>query len=269
MRKVSPVPEYPGSTAVVTGGGGEIGRATALALAKVGVRVLVVDHDLDKARDAVAAVTQAGGTAEAFRADVGDEESTRSYARAGADFGQGSIDMFFNNAGIEGRVSPIVDSSADDFDRVLRVNVRGMFLGMKHVVGYMPDKGAIVNNASTAAFRGSQGMAAYVSSKHAVIGLTKVAALEFAAREIRVVAVCPSAVEGRMMQSLDSQKEARVANAESGGNAPGKRGVSARPFGRYCTPEEIAEVVVYVLGPHAGYMSGIALPIDGAGMAGG
>jgi NAD(P)-dependent dehydrogenase (short-subunit alcohol dehydrogenase family) len=178
--------EFDGRTAIVTGRGGEIDSAVAVRLARDGARVLVVDLDREGVDRAVAQITKAGGEARDFTADVTDAAAVAAYAQAGAELGDGEIDLFVNNAGIEGPVAPIEEYPHDAFERVMSVNVRGVFLGLKHVLPLMPRGGAVVNTASTAGIIGAAGLVAYIASKHAVIGITKTAALEMAERGIRV-----------------------------------------------------------------------------------
>ncbi len=244
---------FAGKTAIVTGAGGQIGAATAGRLASEGARVLVVDRDTDGAEATVAAIRAAGGVAECFTADVTDAASVAAYAAAGAELGGGRVELFYNNAGIEGVVAPIEEYPDDDFDRVIAVNVRGVFLGLKHVIPYVPRGGAIVNTASTAGLRGTAGVVAYIASKHAVIGITRTAALELADRGIRVNAVCPGPVEGRMVQSL-----------ERGFGATDPRSAPTRlPLGRYGKREEIAAMVAFLLSDESSFSTGGQFVADG------
>lgn len=243
---------YANQTAVVTGAAGQIGAAIVAELLASGARVLAVDLDaaaldnLYAGEDAV--LVQ--------QADVGDEESVKAVAaRVATEFG--TIAMLANNAGIEGVVAPIADTDAANFDRVLRVNVRGPFLGLKHLMPLLEDGGAVVNTSSALGLVGAPGLAAYVTSKHAVIGLTKVAALEGAARGIRVNAVCPGPIEGRMIDALEA-----AIFGDSGVTF-----ASVVPLGRHGTPEEIAHFIAFLLGDGARYITGTAHSIDGAMVA--
>src|SRR6185312_15384356 len=169
------------------------------------------------------------------------------------------VDCFFNNAGIEGKVSPIVDYDEAVFDAVLGVNVKGVFLGLKHVLPEMIRQGggAIVNTASVAGLVGTPGMPAYVASKHAVIGLTKTAAGEVARQGIRVNAVCPGPVDTRMIHSL----EAQLNPADPA--AVGRRYQAAQPTGRYTTAEEIANTVLFLCSDLASNTTGAQYVVDG------
>ena len=164
-------------TAVVTGGAGNLGRAVARRLAAEGAAVLVADLSEDRLHETVEAIENEGGTAAYTVADVTDPESVQRYVEDAAALGDGSIAAFFNNAGIEGEVAPIGDYDPDVFDKVLAVNVRGVFLGLRYVAPKMRAGAAIVNTSSVAGVVGFPGGTGYVASKHAVIGLTKVAAL--------------------------------------------------------------------------------------------
>jgi NAD(P)-dependent dehydrogenase (short-subunit alcohol dehydrogenase family) len=171
----------------------------------------------------------------------------------------GRIDCFFNNAGIEGVVTPTQDYEEETFDRVIAVNLKGVFLGLRHVLPVMlrQESGAIVNTASVAGLFGSPGMPAYVASKHGVLGLTKVAAADVAALGVRVNAVCPGPVETRMMRSLESQRSPNNPEAVHAAYAAGI------PTGRYAQPEEIAGAVLYLCSDLSGDVTGTHIVIDG------
>src|SRR6516225_4997519 len=170
-----------GSVAIVTGGGGGIGRATSLALAARGASVLVVDLDERAAEETAAAVAAAGGTASAIRVDVTDPEAVAGYV-AECEGRYGGVDAFFNNAAYEGAIAAIPDYPLEEYDRTMAVNVRGVFLGLQAVIPALRRRGggSIVNVSSQAGLRGVPNLSAYSASKHAVIGLTRGAALEVA-----------------------------------------------------------------------------------------
>jgi NAD(P)-dependent dehydrogenase (short-subunit alcohol dehydrogenase family) len=250
--------DFTGKVALITGGGGGIGRATAIGFAERGAKVFVVDADQAAAEATAGIVRQGGGEARAHRADVTSAAETRAYVQACLD-AYGRIDAFFNNAGIEGRLTPMPDYEEDVFDRVIAVNVKGVYLGMKHVIPVMQKQGAgcIVNTASTAGLFGSPGMIAYVGSKHAVLGMTKVAAIDVARAGIRVNAVCPGPVETRMMRSIESMRnpaDPQAAHAMAAANTPD---------GRYANPEEIAGAVMFLCSAYSGHMTGSHVVVDG------
>jgi NAD(P)-dependent dehydrogenase (short-subunit alcohol dehydrogenase family) len=250
--------DFTGKVALITGGGGGIGRAAALGFALRGAKVMVVDADADSGQASVDIIAQRGGVATFVRADVTQSASVKDYVEKTL-AAYGRIDAFFNNAGIEGKVVPTQDYDEETFDRVIAVNLKGVFLGMRHVLPVMltQGSGAIVNTASVAGLFGSPGMAAYVASKHGVLGLTKVASTDVAGFGVRVNAVCPGPVETRMMRSLESQ---RNPNDPAGVHAAYAAGI---PTGRYALPEEIAGAVLYLCSDLSGDVTGTHIVIDG------
>ena len=250
--------DFTGKVALITGGGNGIGRATALGFAANGAKVVAVDRDGAAAEATAGIVRQKGGEAIAVTADVTKSEEVRAYVKAALDK-YGRIDCFFNNAGIEGKVSPTAEYDEAVFDAVMGVNVKGVFLGLRHVLPEMirQGSGAIVNTASVAGLVGTPGMPAYVASKHAVIGLTKTAAGEVARQGIRVNAVCPGPVDTRMIHALEEQL--------SPGNpaAMAARYQASLPTGRYTTVEEIANMVLFLCSDLAGNTTGGQFVVDG------
>src|SRR5690349_18094968 len=184
--------DFSGKVAVITGGGNGIGRATALAFAKSGAKVVIVDRDADAGAATVGIIRQQGGEAKFVAADVTKSADVANYVKEVLDT-YGRIDCFFNNAGIEGKVVHTAEYDEAMFDQVIGVNVKGVFLGLRHVLPVMlkQKSGAVVNTASVAGIIGTPGMPAYVASKHAVIGLTKTASGEVARSGVRINAVCP------------------------------------------------------------------------------
>ncbi len=256
--------EFTGKVALVTGGGGGIGRATSLAFAQRGAKVMVVDSDPSAGQATTDLVVQNGGTARFQQADVTRSADVQAYVRATLD-AFGRIDCFFNNAGIEGRVTPIQDYDEAVFDSVIAVNLKGVFLGLRHVLPVMLKQGGgtVVNTASTAALFGGPGMAPYVASKHAVLGLTKVASSDVAGLGVRVNAVCPGPVETRMMRSLEAQRKSNNPEAVHAAMS------ASSPSGRYTLPEEVADVVLYLCSELSGNVTGTQLVVDGGRSASG
>ena len=250
--------DFTGKVAVVTGAANGIGRATALAFAGRGAKVLVVDKDAAAAERAVGAIRQQGGEARAQAADVTRSADVQAYVKAALE-GFGKIDCFFNNAGIEGKMAPIVDYDEAIFDQVIAVNVKGVFLGLRHVLPVLLQQGsgAIVNTASVAGLVGTPGLSAYVASKHAVLGITKCAAGEAARSGVRVNAVCPGPIDTRMIHALESQ----INPSDPG--AVGQRYQASIPIGRYGTAEEVANVVLFLCSDLAGNITGAQYVVDG------
>ena len=256
-----------GRIALITGGAGGIGRAAAGQFTDEGARVVLVD--LDEA--ALQSVVQSIGEDKASYAvaDVTQPDQVQSYVNTAVER-WGGIDIFLANAGIEGTVSPISDYPIDMFDQVMAVNVRGVWLGLKYVIPVMRDRGggSIVITSSTAGIGGSAGMSAYVTSKHAVIGLMRTAALECAPLGIRVNTVNPAPIETRMMRSLE---EMRVAAADSSAVTvqQTKQAIAERiPLQRYGDPEEVAKLMLFLASEESSFCTGGVYMVDGGRSAG-
>jgi NAD(P)-dependent dehydrogenase (short-subunit alcohol dehydrogenase family) len=242
---------------LVTGGSGGIGKVTAARFLAEGASVALVDIDqasLDATRDALGS----GERVLAIQADVSDEADVERYVQSTIDrFGR--IDVFFNNAGIEGKVAPLEQQDTAMFDKVLAINVRGAYLGLKHVLPHMYRAGAgsVINTSSISGLQGTADVLPYVTSKHAVTGMTKVAALEAARHNVRVNSVHPSPVNTRMMRSLEA------------GFAPGDAGTAkatlekAIPLGRYGEPDDIANLVLFLASDESRFITGAQYRIDG------
>jgi NAD(P)-dependent dehydrogenase (short-subunit alcohol dehydrogenase family) len=250
--------DFSGKTVLVTGGGSGIGKAICMAFAQAGAKIACVDRNIEEGTATVESLRARGCEAISIVADVTDAAQVREYVRqTQAAFGR--IDVFANNAGIEGAVLPITDYPEDTFDAVMAVNVRGVFLGLKYVLPIMKEQrsGVVINTGSTGSHVGSTGVCAYVASKHAILGLTRCAALEVASFGIRVNAICPGGTRTRMQQSLTAQ---RGGNDELAVNL-------ATPNGRIAEPDEIAAAVVYMASDHAQHMIGQSLILDGGRLA--
>lgn len=244
-------------TVIITGAANGLGLDAAQAFAREGARVLMVDRD-PRGADGAAALAARGHDVRFREADVTKDADVRGYVTAALD-AWGRIDCFFNNAGIEGHVRPIIDQEEAMFDAVLAVNVKGVFLGLKHVMPVMlkQGKGAIVNTASTAALVGSAGLGPYVASKHAVLGLTKTAAGEVARGGVRVNALCPGPTDTRMIHSLEEQAGA------AGVNDVVERYKANIPMGRYSTPAEVSAMVLFLCSDEASGITGGQFQVDG------
>lgn len=249
---------FSGQVAVITGAANGIGRATALAFAARGAKVVAVDRDAAGAEKLAKEIQAKGGTALAVAADVTKAADVARYVKAAVDT-YGRIDCFFNNAGIEGKVTPVADYDEAIFDSVIGVNVKGVFLGLRHVLPVMiaQSSGAIVNTASVAGITGTPGLAPYVASKHAVIGLTKSVSGEVARQGIRVNAVCPGPVDTRMIHSIEQMINPSDADAVSA------RYQASIPMGRYATVEEIASTVLFLCSEFASGITGAQYVVDG------
>jgi NAD(P)-dependent dehydrogenase (short-subunit alcohol dehydrogenase family) len=251
-----------GKVAIVTGAAGVIGTATLRLLAERGARIVAVDR---RERDLQTAIAGLPSSAQALAvtADVSDEDEVARYVQTAVDK-FGSIDVFYNNAGIEGDIAPITKYSLESFRRVLDVNVVGVFLGMKHVLPVMLTQGhgSIINTASIAGLIGSPDIAVYSASKHAVIGLTKSAALECSGTKVRVNCVCPGLIDSRMLSA--------IIDGRNPGNAPvpNERIVERIPARRLGHASEVASMVAFLASDEASYVSGSAYTIDGGRTAG-
>jgi len=247
-----------GKIALVTGGGNGIGRAACLEFARAGATVMVVDINLAAASETAAAINALGGQAQSLQADVSKAADVQAYVEGTVNtFGR--IDAFFNNAGIEGVISPLAEYPEDVWDRVISINLKGCFLGLRHVLPVMlaQQKGTIINTASVAGTVGAPNMGAYSASKHAILGLTRTAAGEVGRQGVRVNAICPGPINTRMIRSLEQMSNPSEPSAVMQANT--KR----NPMGRYGEPEEVARIVVFLASDESNYVNGAAWLIDG------
>jgi NAD(P)-dependent dehydrogenase (short-subunit alcohol dehydrogenase family) len=242
-----------GKVAFVTGAASGIGRATALAFAHAGASVTVADISEQGVQETASMIEDLGARALPVRCDVTSSEDVHAaLARTVAPFGR--LDAAFNNAGVEQPVTPTADITEDEWDRIVAINLRGVFLCMKHQIPLLLQHGggAIVNTSSGAGVVGITGQAAYTAAKHGVVGLTKSAALDYARSGVRINAVCPGIIATEMMDRF------------TGGTTEGRdRVIAQEPIGRMGTAEEIAAAVLWLCSDAAAFVVGHAMVIDG------
>lgn len=240
--------------AIITGGAGSIGMTTAKLFLEEGAKVLLVDLEEEPLKKAV---TDLGGKAVQYCvADVSKSADVQRYVDTAVK-AFGKIDVFFNNAGIEGTVKPIVDYPEEMFDKVIAVNVRGVWLGNKYVLPHMNDGGSIIITSSVAGLLGSPNVSAYIISKHAGVGIMRATSVEAAPRKIRVNSVHPSPVDNRMMRSLEE------GFSPGQGDAVKKQLELTIPLGRYAKPIEIARLVLFLASDDSQFITGTTQVIDG------
>jgi NAD(P)-dependent dehydrogenase (short-subunit alcohol dehydrogenase family) len=246
-------PSFNGEVALVTGASSGMGLATAQAFAEAGASVVLADFKEEAVRKAAEKLVSEGHRALAIHCDVSNDAQVEAMVeRTVAEFGR--LDAAFNNAGVMAKISPTADSTLEEFDRVTHVNLRGVWSCMKHELRQMERQGsgAIVNCSSIGGLTGFPGIPSYIASKHGVIGLTRTAALEYAAKGIRVNAVCPGTIDTPIARAVVDGNEKKF---EELSKAP--------PIGRMGKPEEIASVVLWLCSPGASYVVGHALVVDG------
>jgi NAD(P)-dependent dehydrogenase (short-subunit alcohol dehydrogenase family) len=246
-----------GKVALVTGGSSGIGRATAQIFAREGAKVVVADIGVEGGEETVRLIKAAGGEAVFIKSDVAQAADVQAMVKKAVET-YGRLDCAFNNAGIEGVVKPTAEYGEADWDRVIGINLKGVWLCMRAELQQMlaQGNGVIVNTASVAGLVGLPGFSAYVAAKHGVAGLTKTAALEYAKAGIRVNAVCPGAIRTPMFE-----RGAR--------DNPGieEQAVAAEPVGRMAEPAEVGEAVVWLCSDAASFVTGLPMAVDGGWVA--
>ncbi|KAA5824906.1 SDR family NAD(P)-dependent oxidoreductase [Saccharopolyspora hirsuta] len=242
--------------AIVTGGGGDIGAAICRRLGRNGWTVIVVDRDGDAAEKVAGSLAAAGSTAEAREVDVTERTQVEALVRD-VTSRHGGLGALVNNVGIEGAIQPLTSYPEDVFERVMRINVHSVFLGLSAALRVMVEAGSgvIVNTASTSAIRGRANLAGYIASKHAVLGLTKVAALEVVGTGIRVNAVLPGPIETRMIRAINEGTQAL-----SGADGDEVKRAVAVPYG---TVDDVAAAVSHLLSADARHINGASVVVDG------
>lgn len=242
-----------GKVAFVTGAANGIGRATALAFVREGASVVVADVSVQSNEETARMIEKLGARALAVRCDVSRGEQVKAALDKAVEV-FGRLDFAFNNAGVEQPIAATADLTEEEWDRIVRVNLRGVFLCMKYEIPLMLKNrgGAIVNTSSGAGIKGFKGQAAYAAAKHGVVGLTKAASLDYAPQNIRINAVCPGIINTPMMDRF------------TGGTAEGREMVIAQePVGRMGQPEEIANAVLWLCSDAASFVVGHAMVVDG------
>jgi NAD(P)-dependent dehydrogenase (short-subunit alcohol dehydrogenase family) len=248
------MPDFNGKVALVTGGGIGIGRATAIAFANAGAKVVIGNRNTENGAEVVELIKAAGGDASFIRTDVTSEDDIKALVdHAVATYGR--LDAAFNNAGVEGSMAPTTEQTGENYQFVMDTNVKGVFLSMKHEIPAMLKNGggAIVNSSSVAGLIGFPGIGIYAASKHAVMGLTKSAALEYATEAVRVNSVNPAVINTSMAERLAVGIGLDQATLDA-----------MHPIGRTGKPEEVAAAVLWLCSDEASFVTGTSLAVDGA-----
>jgi NAD(P)-dependent dehydrogenase (short-subunit alcohol dehydrogenase family) len=250
--------EFQNKTVVVTGAGKGIGRATSLAFAREGANLVIADLDESALQQTTLDIRNSGGVVEAVTADCADESGVRDYLNAAANR-YGRIDALFCNAGVRGRIAPITACEESDFDAILRINLRSVFLGLRLVTPIMAEQrsGSVVVTASTAALAGLASMPGYVATKHGVLGLVRAAAVDMARYGVRVNALLPGATKTPLLMGL------YALSSPANPAAAAERYASTVPTGRLIEPEEIAAMSLYLCSEKARSITGAYFLVDG------
>jgi|TARA_B100001971_G_scaffold209081_1_gene232006 NAD(P)-dependent dehydrogenase (short-subunit alcohol dehydrogenase family) len=246
--------ELDGKVALVTGAGMGLGQACALTMAEQGARVMVADLNDEAGQETVNTIEQRGGTASFVRVDVADASAVETMVKHTVDT-YGRLDSAVNNAGIVGDGAPVANESESNWDLVMSINLKGVFLCCKYQVRQMLEQGggAIVNMSSVMGLNGNAGGVSYAASKHGVIGITKCVALENAQTSIRVNAICPGIMKTPLVDGLISRS----------GGAFADYAITSTPMARIGEPEEVARTAAWLCSDAASYITGTALPVDG------
>lgn len=248
---------FVGKVALVTGAGSGIGRASAQKFAQEGAKVIVADIVAEGGNETVRLIREAGGEATFVKTDVSQAREVEALVSSTVEI-YGRLDCAHNNAGIEGNAAPLAECSEADFDRVISINLKGIWLCLKYEVIQMLKQGgggAIVNTSSVAGLVGFSGITPYTASKHGVAGLTKAVALEYATSGIRVNAVCPGVIDTPMIERFASDPQVRA------------QLLAQEPVNRLGTPKEVANAVAWLCSDEASFMTGVPMPVDGGFVA--
>ena len=248
--------QFEGKVALVTGGNSGIGRSTAIKFAERGAKVVIAARRAEQGEAVVQEIRDSGGDATFVRTDVSEADDVEAMVAETVE-AYGSLDVAFNNAGVLAGLRPTHEIDEDSWEQVMAVNLKGVWLCMKHEIKQMLQQGggAIVNDSAGGGLAGVSNASAYVASKHGVIGLSKTAALEYAQRGIRVNVVCPGSIETPMTEGFynDPERLSRI--------------ISNHPIGRVGSPDEVAEAVIWLCSDAASFVTGVAMPVDGGFLA--
>ena len=261
------MPRLEGKVAIITGGAGGIGRAAGKLFAQEGAHVVLVDLDESALQDVAQSI--ADENISYVAADTTQPDEVQRFVNAAVER-HGGVDIFIANAGIEGEINSIIDTPVEMFDKVMSVNVRGVWLGLKYVMPVMRERGggSIVITSSAAGVQGTVGMSPYTASKHAVIGLMRTAALEGASMGIRVNTVNPSPIHTRMMRSIEEQRVSKGGEGYTTVEEAQNAVVQGNPLRRYGEPEEVGKLMMFLASDESSYCNGGVYMVDGGNTAG-